>query len=382
MSRLNAVATAVVSLGLLGLTGCGDEPVQEEPAPTLTELLPRFFAALRVHEEGPRRELPAFEAQTERAAAELMARADRGELVDTDAREAAGRQLFYAGFLLQGGQQAMQDGLMTPAELLRPRRYAAETSDDDTEYLARLARGGALVQRAQQLSLRDNLSDSVLANVDYQSEILRSGKPREESITQLLKLAQGGFGGLFNAMIMWRDPEQHPLTAPYMEQLIELVCSPIRFSCERMGPPFPPQPGAPRYLTREVAGPVLASDLLARRAEALVRRADQSPPDRMAERAADLGEAMGRLKTAEGLLQSAQQAAAEPALQHYPFTSSLAPRGERLQLLLRATEARLAGAAMPPVLPSGDFYHSRDYRVAYQCVACHTRGPISDGVPQ
>jgi hypothetical protein len=366
---------------LLSLPACGGEAQPEPPAPpTFAELLPRFFESLRVHDAATRRELPGFEVKLEAAAAALSERAERGEIPDSD-REASGRRLFYAGFFLQGSQQALQDGLIKPEELLRPRRYATSASDDpahdNEEYLARLARGRERVERSQRLSLRDNLSESVLANIPYQSEILRSGRPSAESLAELLKQASLGFAGLFNAMIMWRDPEQHALTEPHMEKLVDLVCSPLRYSCEGPGP-LPMPPGAPRLLTREVAGPVMASDLLVRRAEALLQRADQSPATRMA----DLGEAMGRLKVAEGLLGAAQKGTADPALAHYPFTSNLPPRSERLQALLKATEARLMGAAMPPALPSADFYRSRDYRLVYQCVACHTRGPISEGVPQ
>lgn len=361
--------------GLL-LTACtqAEAPL---PAPTFAELQPRFFAAMQVQHAATRQQLPAFEAQLDQTAGELLLQAERGELATEEDKEAAGRALFYAGFLLQAGQQAVQDGIMAPAELFTPRRYAPADADDTGEYLARLARGAVLLDRADRLRARDNLSESVQANLDYQAEILRSGKPSAGALDALLTASRGGFAGVFNAMIMWRDPAQHPLTEPYMEKLLDIVCSPFRFACDNQGmSPMPP--GAPRTLTTSVSGPVLASDLLVRRAEALLHRADDDP----AVRTESLAEALQRLQVADNLLGAAQRNSQAADLAHYPFAATLPTRRERLQSLLQAAMARATGAPQPPALPGSDYYRSADYRLAYQCVGCHTRGPQSAGVPQ
>lgn len=364
-------------LGFCGLVPSACTPESAPPAPTFAELQPRFFAALQLQNAAARHELPAFEAQMDRMAGALLDATARDELVTEADQEAAGRALFYASFLLQAGQQAVQDGLMSPAELFAPRRYAPPEADDTAEYLARLDHARVMLDRADRLRPRDNLSDSVLANLGYQSEILRDGRPGQVSVDTLLDASNRGFAGMFNALIMWRDPEQHPLTAPHMEQLLDTVCNQFRFACDKMGP-LPMPPGAPRTLTMGVSGPVLASDLLVRRAEALLQRADDSP----AARSESLGEAMQRLGTADRLLGTAQTNSQAQDLAHYPFAAALGPRRQRLTTVLAAAMSRVAGDPKPTALPSRDYYRSSEYRLAYQCVGCHTRGPRSEGVPQ
>lgn len=369
---------ALLGCGSLLAVACADEgAMPPSPPPTFAQLQPLFFSSLQLQAPAVRAQLPAFEAQLDQAATALIHQADQGALTTDADKDGAGRALFYASFVLQAGQQAVQDGIMKPAELFMPHRYAPANQDHTGEYLARLARGAVLLDRSDRLRARDNLSESVQANLDYQAELLRSDKPSQASIDALLAASGRGFAGVFNAMIMWRDPELHSMTAPYMEKLLATVCSPFRFACDNQGmSPMPP--GGPRTLTVGISGPVLASDLLVRRAEAMLHRAEDSP----AARSEALAEALQRLKVADSLLGTAQRSSQLAALSHYPFTATLAPRRDRLSRLLVATQARIDGTPQPPALPSSDYYRSTDYRLPYQCVGCHTRGPTSQDVPQ
>ena len=72
----------------------------------------------------------------------------------------------------------------------------------------------------------------------------------------------------------------------------------------------------------------------------------------------------------------------DPALAHYPARAELPARADRIELLLAATQARLAGMADPPPLPDADYYTSRTYRAAYACAACHTKGTATEGIPK
>lgn len=366
-------------LALIVLSALGDGGCAKEAGPmTWKDLQPRYFEALSLQDEETQRGLPEFEQRLEGIVKGILQRLDDGELTEEDERAEAGLTLFYQAFLLQAGQQAIEDGYLKPKDFLRPQRYAAG-GDDRAEQIARLARSAELLRKAAEL----RPDDSRLAALTLGSRYNRESLDQLHSpalLLDMLTAARTDEYNLWSTLVLWRVPQDNPANAAHMEQLLAAVCDPKRLDCSRP-PAAPPRPlDGEHKLTREVAAPVMASDLLMRRAEALLASADNAPTD-MA-RMPLLAEALTRLQFAQGTLGLVDTSVADPALSHYPARSGLPSRLERIELLLTATKTRMAGMMNPLSLPDLDYYASRSYRAAYQCVACHTRGSTTIGFPK
>ncbi|HPH29588.1 MAG TPA: hypothetical protein PLA87_22225 [Pseudomonadota bacterium] len=355
------------------VAGCS----QPEPEPTIQNLKAQYFAALNLDSDTARGALANFETRNDTVADQIIKKLSDGELTDENERVEAGRALFYSGFLLHVAQHGIEDGYLKGSDFLRPQRYAAGGTDK-SELAARLTRSALLLKNAGELLPDDKQIATVQRSVRFNLEALEE-KHSPSLLLEILGAARTDLFSTFAALILLRDPELNPMTTAHMQQLLGIVCAPDRFDCNKMGPPKPPP--APldgsRSLTREIVGPVMIADLLMRRAESLLQTADMDPGQAMAA----TGEAIGRIKTAQGLLSFGQMSAQDPALVHFPATKYLAPRAERLSELLDAAQARNSGTGSPP-LPSADYYKSKGYRSVYQCVACHTAGSKSQGVPQ
>ena len=366
-----ASGLALAALPLLG--GCA-----KDPGPlTWKELQPLYFSALNLQDEATQKGLPDYEQRLEAVAKELLGKLDAGELTDEKERTDASLTLFYQGFLLNAGQQALEDGQLKPKEFLRPQRYAAG-GDDRTEQVARLVRSAELLRHAAEL----RPDDARLATLTLGQRYNRESLDETHSpilLLDMLAAARADSYSLLSTLVAWRDPVVNPGNAAHMEQLLTAVCAPERLDCSRPPTP-PPRPlDGERKLTQEVAGPVLMNDLLVRRAEALLKKADE--PSTL-DKQPLLNEALARLQFARGALGFVSTNLMDPALSHYPARAELPARADRIELLLAATQARLAGMADPPPLPDADYYTSRTYRAAYACLACHAKGTTTQGVPK
>lgn len=365
---------ALTALSALGHGGCA----KDAGPMTWKDLQPLYFSALNLQNEETQRGLPEFERRLEGIVKGILQRLDEGELTDEGERAEAGLALFYQAFLLQAGQQGIEDGFLKPKDFLRPQRYAAG-GDDRAEQVARLARSAELLRHAAELRPDDTRLAALTLSGRYNRESLDQ-MHSPALLLDMLTAARTEEYSLWSTLVLWRSAQDNPANAAHMEQLLAAVCDPKRFDCSRP-PTAPPRPlDGEHKLTREAAAPVMVSDLLMRRAEALLANADNAPTDMM--RMSLLAEALARLQFAQGTLGFVNTSVADPALSHYPARSSLPPRMDRIELLLTATQARMAGMASPPSLPDLDYYSSRDYRAAYQCVACHTRGSTTMGLPK
>ncbi|HRI53352.1 MAG TPA: hypothetical protein PLW65_24560 [Pseudomonadota bacterium] len=364
---------ALAALQLLG--GCG-----KDPGPlTWKELQPVYFSALNLKDEAAQQGLPDYEQRLEAVAKELLQKLDAGELTDETERTDAGLTLFYQGFLLNAGQQALEDGQLKPKEFLRPQRYAAG-GNDRTEQVARLVRSAELLRHAAELRPDDARLATLTLGGRYNRESLEE-TPQHSPVLlfDMLDAARADSYSLFATLVSWRDPVANPGDADHMNKLLTTVCAPEHLDCSRP-PAAPPRPlDGKRQLTQEVAGPVLMNDLLVRRAEALLKKADEPAT---LDKQPLLNEALARLQFARGALGFVSTNVMDPALSHYPARDQLPARADRIELLLAATQARLAGMADPPPLPDADYYTSRTYRAAYACVACHTKGTATEGLPK
>lgn len=367
-----ASGLAVAALQLV--VGCAKDPGPQ----TWKELQPLYFSALNLQDATSQQGLPDYEQRLEAVAKELLQKLDQGELTDEQERTEAGLVLFYQGFLLNAGQQALEDGQLKPKEFLRPQRYAAG-GDDRTEQVARLVRSAELLRHAAELRPEDTRLLTLTLGERYNRESL------DETHSPILLLdmlagARADTYSLLSTLVSWRDPAANPANAAHMEQLLTVVCAPGHLDCSHP-PAAPPRPlDGQRQLTQEVAGPVLMTDLLVRRAEALLKSADAAPT--MPAKQPLLDEALARLQFARGALGFVTTNVADPALSHYPARAELPARADRIELLLAATQARLAAMADPPPLPDADYYTSRSYRAAYACAACHTKGSTTQGIPK
>ncbi len=363
------LALAALQLGV----GCA-----QDPGPlTWKELQPLYFSALNLQDEATKNGLPDYEQRLEAVAKELLQKLDAGELTDEKERTDAGLTLFYQGFLINAGQQALEDGQLKAKEFLRPQRYAAG-GDDRTEQVARLVRSAELLRHAAELRPDDKRLPALALGERYNRESLdETHSPI--LLLDMLAAARADSYSLLATLVSWRDPVANPANAAHMEQLLTAVCAPERLDCSRPPAP-PPRPlDGERKLTQEVAGPVMMNDLLVRRAEALLKKADE--PSTM-DKQPLLNEALARLQFARGALGFVSTNAMDPALSHYPARGELPARADRIEALLAATQARLAGMADPPPLPDADYYASRTYRAAYTCLACHTKGTATKGLPE
>ena len=369
------------SLGLITLAASLGAGCAKDPGPlTWKELQPVYFDALSLQDDAKLQALPDFEQRMETVSKALLQKLNEGLLTDDAERAEAGLTLLYQSYLLQAGQQAIQDGYLKPKEFLRPQRYAAG-GDDQAELAARLARSTALLNPADELRPGDQRIANLALFGRYNRESL-DGSHSPSLQLEMLDAAQGSSFSLFGTLLLWRDPTENPANAAHLQQLITTVCAPTRFDCDRMGPPAPPPRSldGERKLTQEVSGPVLVSDLLVRRAETLLVSADAAPNP--ATRTPLLNEAMRRLTYAQGTVGFVTARVKDPALAHYPARAHLQARAERIDQLISATQARLAGMAEPPALPDPDYYTRPAYRAAYQCVSCHTKGTTTVGFPK
>jgi hypothetical protein len=344
---------------------------------TWQDLKPLYFSALNLSDDATRQALPDFEQRVETAAKLVLQKLDDGTLMDEETEE-AGLTLFYQACLLQGGQQALEDGYLQAKDLLRPQRYASG-GDDTAEEVARLMRSTQLLMHAIELRPDDTRVPMLGLSARYNRESL-DGTHSPALQLDMLTAARTDSFSLLSTLILWRDNDVNPGNAAHMEQLLTTVCAPDHYDCEHPPSAPPRSPDGERKLTQEVNGPVLVSDLLTRRAEALLGVSDAAP-DPMT-RAPLLSEAQSRLQFAQGTLGFAVANANDPALSQYPAKDHLGPRTDRINQLLAAIPARMAGMADPPALPDSTFYTSRDYRAAYQCVACHTKGTTTMDFPR
>ena len=359
---------AVWTLGLLGSLG-GCQPMED-----FATLQPLFFPAVNLFDSQSRQDLPQFEQRMDRLSAALQAQLDRGELTDPVKRAEAGRAFIYGAFVYITTHHAVEDGYLSLAEATVPHRFAAEP-DDRSEQLARMGHAADILQRAQSLLPDDPRISSELLSTQLNRELF-AATPSQQTLDAWIALARKERFGLFTALVLFRDPERFPLDSPHMEQLLSAVCSPapVGFDCNRMGPPPPPdpqEPPPPRWMTTLVAGPVLLSDFLARRAESLVARADKDPAQAMPA----LGEAMGRIQVAAGSLQAAMGNMQADDVAGYPAKDTLAARKERLDAIQAAVGSRLTGMPALPLPEAKQYYASPTYRAAYQCASCHLPRP-------
>jgi hypothetical protein len=357
------------------LSGCQPDPPEEFSA-----LQPIFFSSINLFDDKARQALPSFEQRFDRMADAVLLRLDQGEITDPTAVAEAGRALFYAAFALIVGHHGIEDSYVDAAALLQPRRYAM-AGDDRAELQARMERARLLLERAATLRPGDDLLATVQRSVRFNLDVL-AGAPSQSTLDSMLAAAQGDRFSMFTDLILLRDPALYPLSAPYMQRLLTIVCSPQYYDCDRMGPPQPPDGTEPRWLTSKVAGPVMLADFLAERVAQLLADADADPAQAMPA----LKEAGSRLQIAAGAMVWAEVNSSAPDLSIYPAADTLDARQGRIDMLRAGLAARMAGTA-PPMLPeTSQYYASRTYRAAYQCAACHMPRPdlpaSFNGVPK
>lgn len=370
---LSGSLTRLSLCGISLLAACAASPPAAEE---FSLLEPEFFAALNIFDSQTRPALPRFAQRMRRMAEAQERRLDGGEITDANAQQETGRALLYTAFAHIHNQHLLEDNLATASDILGDERLAPE-GDDQAELLARMRYSEALLQKTKALRPSDDRLSGLLASTHFNQDVLR-GKPSERSLSELLTSAKTSIFGAFTAISLLRDPELHPMDAPYMQELSATVCSPKYFDCNRMGPP--PMPGMDNaWLTTKVTGPAMMSDLLVRLGEHLLARADADP----AGRAMAAGEAMGRISAAKGFLQFARSNAALPAYKSFPAPDSLPPRQDRIDRLLAAAQLRLSSSPPYPALPeTTSYYRSRTYRDVYQCATCHIPRPGVTGVPR
>lgn len=351
----------------------------EEPAEPFSSLEADYFAALDVTDPAVRQKLPDFERRMSRMARGLLAQNEQGELRDPEARREAGRALFYAGFLPHVGHHGLEDGFGDSAELLRPPQYT-DGSSDPAELKARMQESARLLAAAAALRPDDSRIPTVQRSVRFNLAVLEGPVP-PSLLSEMAGAASADLFSTFAALVLWRDPALHPLASPHMTELFQLVCSPARFDCARMGPPPADPMAPPPTLTQLIVGPAMLSDLLIKRVEQLADQAADQAPAQPAAAKAILGEAKGLLAGARGTLAYASLRAGQPALRHFRYVTELDERMVRIDELSAAIDARLADQKQP--LPErARYYQGRAYRALYQCVACHTAGPDQTGVPK
>ncbi len=371
--------TLTAPLGLTTLLALWGAGCAKDPGPlTWKELQPAYFGALSLQDEAKRQALPDFEQRLDNVSTTLLQKLDDGELTDDAERSDAGLTLLYESYLLQAGQQGIQDGLLKPKEFLQPQRFAAGGADQ-AELAARLARSTTLLNATKDLRPDDTRVQTLERFGSYNRESL-DGTHSPPLLLDMLTAARADLFTLYGTKVLWRDPTENPANAEHMKQLLATVCAPNRFDCDRPAAAPPRSLDGERKLTQEVNGPVLVSDLLVRRAETLLVSADSAPTP--AAGMPLLNEALNRLQYAKATVGFVTTNVADAALSHYPAKAHLPARAARIEELISATNARLAGAVEPPALPDTGYYTSTAYRAAYQCVACHTKGSTTVGFPK
>jgi len=366
MSRSRLVLPALLVLSV----ACG--PADDAP-PSFASEQPRFFQNLNLLSESTRAAFPDFEKRWAQLAEDAITRLDNGEIVEEKEQKAAARTLLYASFALVAGQHAVEDGYLQLAQLTRPPRYSK--GDDVDEQKARMVRAQIWLKRAAELDPSDERIESVQRSCAFNLQTIDSAFTADVLLA-LNSAARQSWFDTYTTMMLLRDPNLHLPYATEIEQLIGIACDTSRFNCSGGGPsPIPPS--AERSLTKEVMGSLLLSDLLSRRGEAQLQRADLNP----AMAGTLVPEAVGRFKAAEGFLAAASKAVTDPALAHFPAKQRLPERTERLKLLIAAAAARQATGSGPE-LPDAAYYKGKSYLDAYQCVACHTAGPTTQSLPR
>ena len=366
MSRFRLACSALCAL----FAACG--PGEDAP-PSFAVDQPRFFQSLNLLSDETRAAFPDFERRWDHIAADTVKRLEDGEIVEEKEQKAAARALLYGAFALVAGQHAVEDGYLKLDQLTRPPRYSK--GDDVDEQKARMVKAVDWLKRAADLDPSDDRIPAVQRSCAFNLQTI-DGTFTADVLLGLNGAASQSWFDTFTAMMLLRDPNLHPGYAPQIEQLIGITCGTSRFNCAGGGP-APETPTGERWLTKEVMGPLLMSDLLAKRGESLIHRADLNP----AMAGALIPEAVMRLKTAEGFLAAATKAVADPALSHFPVKRRLPERTDRLKLLLAAVAGRQSGQTGPE-LPDSSYYKGRSYLDAYQCVACHTAGTTTQSLPR
>jgi len=227
---------------------------------TWPQLQPVYFSALNLTDDSTRAALPDFEQRMENVAKAVLQQLDDGTLPAEQIQD-AGLTLFYQAYLLQAGQQAIEDGYLKSSELLRPQRYASG-GDDTAEENARLARSTVLLTSAIDLRPTDSRIATLGLNARYDSESLL-GQHSPQELLDMLTAARTDSFSLLSTMIMWRDGEVNPGNAAHVNQFLTTVCTPQNYACDSMGPPSPPPRSldGERKLTQEVSAPLMVSDL-------------------------------------------------------------------------------------------------------------------------
>lgn len=354
-------------LSLFSACGKGDDA-----PPSFATDQPRFFQNLNLLSDDKRAGFADFERRWDQIAKDTLARLDNGEIVEEKEQKEAARALLYAGFSLVAGQHAVEDGYLKLEQLTRPPRYSK--GDDMDEQRARMAKASEWLRRAAELDPTDDRIPTVLRSCAFNLQTI-DGMYTADVLLSLNSAASQGWFDTFTAIMLVRDPNLHPGYAPHVEQLIGIACGATRFNCTGGAPPAPPS--GERTITREVMGPLLLSDLLAKRGEAQLQRADLNP----AMAGTLVPEAVMRLSLADKYLAAATKAAGDPALSHFPAKARLPERTSRMKLLVDAANSRQA-MGTGSELPDPTYYKGRSYLDAYQCVACHTAGPTTQGVPK
>jgi hypothetical protein len=338
--------------------GCGS---QDEPPPSFSVDAPHYFSRLDLLSEDNRAAFPEFEKRWDKIAQDTLARIDQGEVVEEKETQQAARALFYAANALLAGQYAVEDGFLKLADVTRPPRYSK--GDDADEQRARLVTAQKWFKQAEELDASDERIGTGLRACAFGQQTL-DGTYTADVLLGLNSAASQTWFDTYSALHLTRDPKLHPGYAPHIEQLISTVCKSDRLDCTTGPKPLPSS--GEKELAKHVVAPLWLSDLLMKRGEAQVIRADLNP----AQAGTLLPEAVDRFRLAEKYLSAAKQAADNAALSHFPAKHRLAGRSERLAALTEAANERLKTGSGPD-LPDAGFFASPAYLDAYQCVACH-----------
>lgn len=366
MSRVHFALCALLAWS----TGCGADG---DAPPRFATEKPRFFQGLNLLQDETRAAFPEFEKRWDFIAQDTITRLENGEIVEEKEQKEAAAALLYAAFVLVTGQHAIEDGYLKLTDLTRPPRYSK--GDDIDEQKARMVKASEWLRRAAELDPSDERIPAVTRSCAFNLQTI-DGTFTADVLLGLNGAASQSWFDTYTAILLLRDPNLHPGYAPQIEQLIGIACGSSRFNCSGGGPAKEPATGE-RWLTKEVMGPLLMSDLLARRGESQLHRADLNP----AMAGTLIPEAVMRLKGAEAFLLAAKAAVADPALAHFPAKSRLAERSDRMTALLAAASGRQGGGT-GPALPDPNYYKGRAYLDAYQCVACHSAGPTTQSLPR
>ena len=108
MRRHKLAVSLVSGFALAALHAAGGGCAKESVPTTWKELQPVYFSALNLKDEATQQGLPDYEQRLEAVTKELLQKLDAGELTDEKERTDAGLTLFYQGFLLNAGQQALE----------------------------------------------------------------------------------------------------------------------------------------------------------------------------------------------------------------------------------------------------------------------------------